>query len=601
MTSLISAVIFGSASHGALAKADASTGTGGAFVPTQGRVMDTRSTGSTAGTGGYTTPMPAGTWRSVPVAGVAGVPTSGAGAVQVTVTALSPASTGTAQLSADLTTPQGGTALAYGSVSGNISNTAIVALGSNGKIKVEASSSITLLIDVQGYYTTGDTTDGGFATVSPARVVDTRNGTGLPQGQLVSGSTTTITIAGNGGIPANANAVFANITVLNSPDVGYVTAYNPNRSRPTTSLNFESGVTTALGTTVDLSSTGTMALYLNLHATGNATDVIVDVFGYFSGTSAAGGFTPASARVASNVALPASSVTAVQVGGVDGVPTSASSITAVAANMSVAQTGTASGYLRAWASDDTEPSTSNLNLALQPSTISNFITLAFGVDGKIKLRNTSTDALTVTIDVQGWYTNPAIQRFLVLSPDDLGDSPTLSQMQSLQASNAAGGESAEETGTTPDTTPDATAGVDPGESPMTPDMTPDNLTPARSTPGGYKRYGSNVSIYNNGKYFLYTSNRGQYYDQICNTFTGQCKLRARLYASFKENVVGGGSKRWLFTLYVGVITNPSGESWNFDATYYCGVNISGGSDHICGNGADDSGTKARATNRGNEI
>lgn len=399
--SLTGAVSFVGASHGAPALADASTGTGGEFVATQARALDTRPSGSTGGTGGYTTPMPAGTWRSVLIAGVAGVPSSGAGAVQVTVTALSPASTGTVQLSADLVTPQTGTALAYGSVSGNISNTAIVAMGSNGKIKVEASSTVDLLIDVQGYYTAGTTADGGYASVSPARLVDTRNGTGLPQAQLSSGSTTTITVGGQGGIPSNASAVFVNFTVTNNVNGGLLTPYNSDLSRPNTSLNFEGGVSTALGTTVDLSSTGKMSLYMS--DGGASLDVVVDVFGYFTGSSANGAFTPATARAATNLILPASSVTAVQVGGINGVPQVSPSVATVAANIQETQTGNASGYIRAWPATDPEPSTSTIMLDHQASTVSNFATVALGGDGRINFRNSSTDALTVTIDIQGWY------------------------------------------------------------------------------------------------------------------------------------------------------------------------------------------------------
>lgn len=402
MVSLISAVTFASASHGAPAKADASTGTGGVFVPTQGRVMDTRSTGSTAGTGGYTTSMATGLWRSVPVGGVAGVPMSGAGAVQVTVTALSPGSTGTVQLSADLATPKGGTALAYGSLSGNISNTAIVTLASDGKIQVEASSTVNLLVDVQGYYTSGTTTDGGYAPVTPARLVDTRNGMGVSQtAPLTSGSSTTITVAGKGGVPADATAVFVNFTVTNNTNGGLLTPYSSDLPRPTTSLNFEGGVSTALGTTVDLSPSGQMTVYMT--DAGAALDLVVDVFGYFSGSSTTGAFTPATARVATNVSLPASSVTEVHVGGVAGVPPAGSGVFAVAANLQVTQTGTATGYIRAWSATDDEPSTSSIMLEHQPSTVSNFLTVELGKDGGINLRNVSTDDVTATVDVQGWY------------------------------------------------------------------------------------------------------------------------------------------------------------------------------------------------------
>ena len=45
------------------------TGTGGQFVPLQARLVDTRT-----GTGGFTGPMPAGTFETFAVSGQAGLP-----------------------------------------------------------------------------------------------------------------------------------------------------------------------------------------------------------------------------------------------------------------------------------------------------------------------------------------------------------------------------------------------------------------------------------------------------------------------------------------------------------------------------------------------
>ena len=63
------------------AQALTDTGDGGVFVPTTGRILDT------ANNIGYNTPMAAGEWRTVKVAGLAGVPADGsAGAVSVIAT-----------------------------------------------------------------------------------------------------------------------------------------------------------------------------------------------------------------------------------------------------------------------------------------------------------------------------------------------------------------------------------------------------------------------------------------------------------------------------------------------------------------------------------
>src|SRR5947208_13575715 len=59
----------------------AAGGSGGLFVPAAGRLLDTRN-----GTGGYSTPMPANTARTVTAAGSAGIPASGVSALALTLT-----------------------------------------------------------------------------------------------------------------------------------------------------------------------------------------------------------------------------------------------------------------------------------------------------------------------------------------------------------------------------------------------------------------------------------------------------------------------------------------------------------------------------------
>src|SRR3954452_17742573 len=80
---VVQAVAMAYAPRAARALASAASGTGGQFVPLDVRVLDTR---AAYGTGGYTTPMPAGTWRSVAVEGVGSIPASGVAAVAVNFT-----------------------------------------------------------------------------------------------------------------------------------------------------------------------------------------------------------------------------------------------------------------------------------------------------------------------------------------------------------------------------------------------------------------------------------------------------------------------------------------------------------------------------------
>jgi hypothetical protein len=81
---------------------------------------------------------------------------------------------------------------------------------------------------------------GSFYTVTPCRVVDTRNPEGPYGGPtLSSGVDRVFTIPGNCGIPATAEAVSVNVTVVGATGSGYLTLYPGDQVPPTTStINF---------------------------------------------------------------------------------------------------------------------------------------------------------------------------------------------------------------------------------------------------------------------------------------------------------------------------------------------------------------------------
>ncbi len=133
------------------------TGTGGVFVPASGRVLDTK-----VGTGGFGTPMEAGKYRTIKIAGVAGIPDDGTvGAVSLNATVSSTPSAGTLFGRPDADTSHT-TMLIYNANAGEyVSNTAIVAVSADGTIQVSTETAARLILDVQGYYTAN--TDGTAA------------------------------------------------------------------------------------------------------------------------------------------------------------------------------------------------------------------------------------------------------------------------------------------------------------------------------------------------------------------------------------------------------------------------------------------------------
>jgi len=386
------------------AAADASTGPAGLFVPATGRLLDTRN-----GTGGYSTPMPAGGVRTVTAAGQAGIPASGVSAVALTLTAVGAGSVGAVSVApGDVATPSGA-ALVF-NPGDSISNTALVALHADGTLHVLADHAVNLIIDVQGYFTAGPATaPGGFVAVSQARLADTRNGTGVPAARVGTGAAVTVQAGGMAGVPADASAVYANITVLNQTAIGYLRTYAADQPAPSTgALDFDDSAT-AQSVAIPLSPDGQFKV---LVGAGGPVDLAIDIQGYFTAAATSATFTPATVhlldtRVAPVRTLAANSVTKLTVAGVSGIPAVADGLGAVAMNLrTVHAAGAAGGYLRLWPSDRTEPATSNVNYTADNVYRTDLAIVAPAADGSINVRNGGSAPVDLVIDVEGWFADP---------------------------------------------------------------------------------------------------------------------------------------------------------------------------------------------------
>ena len=116
---------------------------------------------------------------------------------------------------------------------------------------------------------------GGFYTLTPCRVLDTRD----QAAPLAAGETRTIPMTGTCGIPAGAAAVSLNVTVVGPSAQGEMTAYPANVSRPNTSvISYRPGIVRANNAILKLGN-GALAFYCN-QPSGNA-HLIIDVNGYF--------------------------------------------------------------------------------------------------------------------------------------------------------------------------------------------------------------------------------------------------------------------------------------------------------------------------------
>jgi hypothetical protein len=388
------------------------TGSAGAFVPVQGRLLDTRTT----------TPMTPSAWLSVPVAGVTlatapavTVPSSGVTAVSISVTVFANSTSGAVALAADDATSKANAVPGtyYGLPTGStadISNSAMVAVSNGGAIAVRVDTAVNVAIDLQGYYTSSGTQPAGYVPVAQNRVLDSR-APGV-SGHYAPGSTTTFTVPSTV-VPAQATAVFANITVqsYSASDQGSISAYAAGDPNPGTSMAYRANALTALGTVINLKD-GTGQFTIQVGGTGSAMDLIIDISGYFNSSASNGQFTPLvdrvwDSRLATPVSLPANTTRTVQVAGIDQVPAMTAGIGAVAVEITVVESAgnNTAGFVTTWPSDYVQPAVSNVNFDATTGFIirGNLAIVGLGADGAIKVYNGSTATIDIVLDVQGWF------------------------------------------------------------------------------------------------------------------------------------------------------------------------------------------------------
>lgn len=140
-----------------------------------------------------------------------------------------------------------------------------------------------IVFDVTGYYAPGPT-GSTFVAITPGRLLDTRYANGL-SGKITAGKPGTWKVSGRECVPPTATAITGNVTVVNESG-GWAIFVGPNSvaKPPTSTLNFVKGDIKANGLTVALSPTGGLyATYMS--GSGNTTDLVFDVTGYFQPSS----------------------------------------------------------------------------------------------------------------------------------------------------------------------------------------------------------------------------------------------------------------------------------------------------------------------------
>ena len=127
----------------------------------------------------------------------------------------------------------------------------------------------------------GGFTGFSFFTLTPCRVVDTRNPNGPLAGPpLAAGAERMFTLAGSCSIPVSAKAVSLNLAVTQPTGTGNLRLYPAGVATPSiASLNYSAGQTRSNNAIVSLDATGRLAAWCA--QAGGTVHLIIDVNGYF--------------------------------------------------------------------------------------------------------------------------------------------------------------------------------------------------------------------------------------------------------------------------------------------------------------------------------
>jgi hypothetical protein len=236
---------------------------------TPARILDTR-----AGPPGR---VGAGQTIQARVTGAGGVPATGVEAVVLNVTVTEPTA------ASHLTVYPCGEARPLASslnfVAGqDLPNLVIVKVGTAGMVCLyNNAGAVHLILDVTGWFVAGSVP---FASLPPARILDTRDGTGGHVGPVGSAEAIDVAVTGVGGVPVSGvGAVVLNVTVTGGTTSSYLTVYPSGEARPNASnLNFGAGQDVANAVVAKVGAGGKVSVYNN----AGAVHAIFDVAGWFA-------------------------------------------------------------------------------------------------------------------------------------------------------------------------------------------------------------------------------------------------------------------------------------------------------------------------------
>ncbi|MTD16814.1 hypothetical protein GIS00_23045 [Nakamurella sp. YIM 132087] len=382
----------------------------GGFVPvTAARVADTR-----VGIGTPRTRIPAGGAITVQMSTRGGLPTIGnISAVLVSITALTPAATGSIVAYPSGTGRPGVSHLSFTAGSGATTTSAVARIGADGKITFANNSPATtdLAVDVAGYWRSGAATAAGAFTPVPAiRTLDTRTGLGAPKTAVPANGSIELQVSGRGGVPtiSRVGAIALTITAVGPTAAGNLQVRPDGGARTgDPDISYIPGRNTANLVIVKPGANGKIRLF---NTSGGTVHLVADVAGYYlAGTATAPGTstTLIPSRVLDSRAgkgITAGPVTAgesvaLQVSANGGVPP-LTSVGAVVLEVSVVG-ASRSGTVQVFPDMSSEPATTAVSVAAGTTT-STRVVVAPGPNGKVRFTNSTGANVQLVAAVTGW-------------------------------------------------------------------------------------------------------------------------------------------------------------------------------------------------------
>ncbi len=368
-----------------------SPGTFTAVTPS--RVVDTRTGLNAPGRLGAACVL------AVRLAGLGGIPATGATAAAVNVTVVTPSGSGYATVYPCSVGRPLASSLNFAAAA-VVPNLVTVPLDGDGFVCFYATTATDVLIDVMGWY--GGTTGDLFRAAGPSRLVDTRQEAG-GAGALAAGGVLRVPVVGGAGAPAGTSvrAAALNITVTRPLGAGYLSVYPCESGPPATSnANFTWARTVANQVVVAVGASAQVCVLSSAE-----TDLIVDLLGWYGPTGGAR-FTPVppSRALDTRNAVGVPGGAPLGAGGrielaLAGSGPVAAGATAVALNVTSTSTA-ADGYVTVYPCGPV-PGASNLN-PIRGLDVANHVMVPLGPGGRVCLTTSSSTHLVA--DVAGFFT-----------------------------------------------------------------------------------------------------------------------------------------------------------------------------------------------------